>query len=42
MLMLYEQSNKGINEGVKNKVIETINQEEFQMVQQNIDKFVDK
>ena len=42
MLRLYEQSNKEIDKGVKNKVVEIINQEEFQIVQQNIDKFVDK
>jgi len=32
ILRLCEQSNKGIDEGVKNKVIEIINQKEFQMV----------
>ena len=42
ILMLCMQSNKGIDKGVKNKVIETMNQEEFQMVPQNIDKFIDK
>ena len=42
ILILCDQSNKVIDEGVKNKVMEIINQVEFQIVQQNIDKYVYK
>ena len=42
MLILCAQSNKGIEEGVKNKIIGMMNEEEFKIMQQNINKFVDK
>lgn len=42
LLILCDQSNKVIDEGVKNKVMEITNQVEFQIVQQNIDKYVYK
>ena len=42
ILILCEQANKRINKGVKNKVREIINQEDFKMVQQNINKFINK
>jgi len=42
ILILCDQSNKVIDEGVKNKVMEITNQVEFQIVQQNIDKYIFK